>query len=53
MQAEEVRKFSEDFAIMLEWFDRVGYHADINGRADEAHVKPLTFSKWADGANWS
>ena len=26
---EEVRQFSEDFAIMLEWFDRVGYDADI------------------------
>ena len=26
---EEVRKFSADFAIMLEWFDGVGYNADI------------------------
>ena len=26
---EEVRKFSEDFALMLEWFDAVGYEADI------------------------
>jgi uncharacterized protein YbjT (DUF2867 family) len=28
---DEVRKNSEDFAIMLEWFDRVGYNADIVG----------------------
>lgn len=26
---EEVRKFSADFAAMLEWFDRVGYEVDI------------------------
>ena len=28
---EQVREFSEDFAIMLEWFDAVGYSADIQG----------------------
>ena len=28
---EQVRKNSEDFALMLEWFDRVGYDADIAG----------------------
>ena len=26
---EDVRKNSADFALMLEWFDRVGYNADI------------------------
>ena len=26
---EAVRKGSEDFALMLEWFERVGYNADI------------------------
>lgn len=25
---EEVRTFSEDFALMLTWFDRVGFDAD-------------------------
>lgn len=30
---EQVRAYSEDFAIMLEWFDRVGYDADIEGVA--------------------
>jgi len=29
----EVRKMSEDFALMLEWFDAVGYDADIAGNA--------------------
>ena len=28
---EQVREFSEDFAIMLEWFDAVGYSVDIQG----------------------
>ncbi|HWC73428.1 MAG TPA: NmrA/HSCARG family protein [Gemmatimonadales bacterium] len=26
---EQVRQFSEDTAVMIEWFDRVGYSADI------------------------
>ena len=38
---EEVRKNSEDFALMLEWFERVGYNADIPGAGEgirrEAH----------------
>jgi uncharacterized protein YbjT (DUF2867 family) len=50
---EEVRKFNEDFAIMLEWFDRVGYNADIKGRATEAGIKPTTLAEWAAKANWS
>jgi uncharacterized protein YbjT (DUF2867 family) len=28
---DAIRKNSEDFALMLEWFDRVGYNADIPG----------------------
>jgi uncharacterized protein YbjT (DUF2867 family) len=43
----EVRKNSEDFALMLEWFDRVGYDADIAGTAKEFGVKPTTLSEWA------
>jgi uncharacterized protein YbjT (DUF2867 family) len=50
---EEVRKFSEDFAIMLEWFDRVGYEADIVGTAQEAGIKPVTFMEWAAKADWA
>jgi uncharacterized protein YbjT (DUF2867 family) len=50
---EEVRKFSEDFAIMLEWFDRVGYEADIAGRAKESGIRPTTFGEWAASADWS
>ena len=49
---DEVRKFSEDFAIMLEWFDRVGYSVDITATAKEFGVSPTSFSAWAAGAAW-
>ncbi len=43
----EVRKNSEDFALMLEWFDRVGYDADIPGNAKAYGVQPTSLSEWA------
>jgi uncharacterized protein YbjT (DUF2867 family) len=43
----EVRKNSEDFALMLEWFERVGYNADIEGVARETGIKPRRFADWA------
>jgi uncharacterized protein YbjT (DUF2867 family) len=43
----EIRKNSEDFALMLEWFERVGYDADIPGNAKEYGVKPTSLSEWA------
>jgi len=45
---EEVRKNSEDFALMLEWFDRVGYDADIQGRARDFGMTPQTLAEWAN-----
>jgi uncharacterized protein YbjT (DUF2867 family) len=53
MPIEEVRKFSEDFALMLEWFDLVGYSADIEGNAKEFGVKPTSFADWAPRQNWN
>ena len=44
---EEVRKNSEDFAIMLQWFGDVGYDADIAGHAREFGITPTTFEQWA------
>ena len=44
---EEVRKNSEDFAIMLQWFGDVGYDADIAGHAREFGITPTTFERWA------
>ncbi len=44
---EEVRKKSEDFAIMLDWFNRVGYDADIEGTAREFGITPISLDQWA------
>jgi uncharacterized protein YbjT (DUF2867 family) len=49
---EEVRKASAEYAIMLEWFDRVGYDADIAGTARAFGVKPTSFAEWASRAPW-
>ena len=36
---EQVRRYSEDVALMLEWFERVGYSADISALKGEfGHV---------------
>jgi uncharacterized protein YbjT (DUF2867 family) len=48
----EVRKFSEDYAIMLEWFDRVGYEVDIPGLARKYGIRLTTLAEWARRANW-
>jgi uncharacterized protein YbjT (DUF2867 family) len=50
---EEIRKFSEDYALMLEWFDRVGYDVDINANAERYGIRPRSLTDWAASANWS
>ena len=49
----EVRKASADYATMLEWFDRVGYNADIAKTSKESGVRPTPFADWAPTINWS
>jgi uncharacterized protein YbjT (DUF2867 family) len=44
---DDVRKNNEDFAIMLEWFERVGYDADIAALEREFGFKPLSLEAWA------
>lgn len=44
---EEVRKNSVDFALMLGWFERVGYDADIEGLTREFGIPPTTLAAWA------
>jgi uncharacterized protein YbjT (DUF2867 family) len=44
---DEVRKNSVDFALMLEWFDRVGYDADIPALTREFGIPPTTLAAWA------
>ena len=50
----QVRAWSEDFAIMFEWFDRVGYSVDIAAlRRDYREVGWHTFEDWAKARDWS
>jgi uncharacterized protein YbjT (DUF2867 family) len=41
-----VRANSEDFALMLEWFDAVGYGADIPSLESKWGIRPLTLKQW-------
>ena len=45
----EIRKNSEDLALMLEWFEAVGYDADIAGEAKNYGVQPTSLETWAAG----
>jgi uncharacterized protein YbjT (DUF2867 family) len=42
-----VRQNSEDVALMLEWFERVGYSADIPSLEKTWGIRPLTLRQWA------
>jgi uncharacterized protein YbjT (DUF2867 family) len=44
---DDVRKNSEDFALMLDWFERVGYSVDIERNAGRFGIKPTTLEAWA------
>src|SRR5207244_12854524 len=44
---EQVRKYSEDTALMLEWFERVGYSADIAGLEREFGRTLTKLPGWA------
>lgn len=50
---EQVREFSDDFAAMLEWFDAVGYCADIEGNEREFGIPATKLSDWAAKIDWS
>jgi uncharacterized protein YbjT (DUF2867 family) len=49
----EVRKSSEDYAIMLEWFDRVGYDVNVPAVAKEFGIRPTALAEWAGRASWA
>jgi uncharacterized protein YbjT (DUF2867 family) len=44
---EQVRATSEDLALNIEWFDRVGYAADIDALERTYGVKMTRFRDWA------
>jgi uncharacterized protein YbjT (DUF2867 family) len=49
---EEMRKMSEDLAIMFEWFDRVGYDVDISALEKNYGIKCRTLAEWAGRVHW-
>lgn len=50
---EAVRSMSEDFALMYEWFDKVGYSADIKALKQEfPEVNFQSFEEWAREQDW-
>ena len=49
---EQVREFSEDFAAMLEWFDAVGYSADIEGNEKRFGIRATPFAEWVKTVSW-
>ena len=46
---EQVRQYSRDTALMLEWFERVGYSADITGLEREFGRALTKLPDWARG----
>lgn len=50
---EEVRKFSGDYAAMLEWFETVGYDVDIDGTAARFGIAPTRFLDWVGTVRWT
>ena len=51
---EQMRAGGEDLALMFEWFDRVGYHADIAGlRTRYPNVGWHSLEAWAAGQDWN
>src|SRR5215472_16816399 len=44
---EKVRQYSKDMAVMLEWFERVGYSADIVGLEREFGRALTKLPDWA------
>jgi uncharacterized protein YbjT (DUF2867 family) len=50
---DAVRQGSADFATMLEWFDSVGYDADVAANARESGITPTPFADWAARQSWS
>ena len=44
---EQVRQYSKDMALMMEWFEHVGYSADIGGLEHEFGRKFTKLPDWA------
>ena len=50
---EQLMSENEDFGLMFQWFDRVGYSCDIAAlKAKFDEVDWLDFEKWAKARDW-
>lgn len=49
---EQVRGWSEDAALMMEWFDAVGYDVDIAGNEQRFGITPTSLKEWIANAEW-
>jgi len=50
---EEVAAMMEDVALMYDWFEKVGYNADIeNLRSKYSEIGWVTFTDWANKQDW-
>lgn len=47
---EDVRAYSEDMALMFEWFESTGYDADIATQEQRFGIHPTSFREWAKSA---
>jgi uncharacterized protein YbjT (DUF2867 family) len=53
LPVDTVRQWNKDLALMFEWFDRVGYDADVVGlRSLYPEVDWHRFSSWAREQDW-
>ena len=51
---EGMREQNEDFALMFEWFDKVGYNVDVAKlKRDYPEVHWTSFDDWLDRQDWS
>jgi uncharacterized protein YbjT (DUF2867 family) len=51
---EQVRARSQEYAVMMNWLNRVGYSADVAGlRRDYPEVGWHTYEEWAMAQDWS
>jgi len=47
---EVIRSFSDDYAKMLEWFDKVGYDVDIAKTSAQYGIRATPFAEWVKTA---
>jgi uncharacterized protein YbjT (DUF2867 family) len=50
---DEVRKSSEESAIMLEWFESGGYDVDIAGLRKKYGIDFASLDEWSRGIEWA